>query len=103
MDTTMFIGLSHRAALQRRMDVEAHNIANMSTTAFNKERVVFKEYLMDAPQAASTDKGKISYVLDYGVLRNLEEGSMIPTANPIRRPNDHLGLIRLITKRSSPR
>lgn len=83
MDTALYVGLAHKAALKRRMDVVAHNVANMSTTAFNKERVVFRQMLMDAPGASATSGGKISYVQDYGVLRNLSAGTVIPSSNPL--------------------
>lgn len=83
MDTALYVGLAHKAALKRRMDVVAHNIANMNTTAFNKERVVFRQLLMDAPGAAATSGGKIAYVQDYGVLRNLDAGTMIPSGNDL--------------------
>jgi flagellar basal-body rod protein FlgF len=65
------------------MDVAAHNIANMSTTAFNKERVVFRQHLVDAPGATATTGGKISYVLDHGIVRNLDVGTPITTNNPL--------------------
>jgi flagellar basal-body rod protein FlgF len=83
MDTALLVGLAHKSALKRRMDVVAHNIANMSTTAFNKERVQFRQHLVDAPGAAGTSGGKIAYVLDHGVLRNLETGTLIPSSNPL--------------------
>lgn len=83
MDTALYVGLAHKAALKRRMDVVAHNIANMSTTAFNKERVVFRQHLMDAPGAAATTGGKIAFVQDHGVLRNLESGTMVPSGNDL--------------------
>ncbi len=83
MDTALYVGLAHKAALKRRMDVVAHNIANISTTAFNKERVVFRELLMDAPGAAATTGGKIAYVQDHGVVRNLNPGTLIPSSNPL--------------------
>ncbi|MBL4838011.1 MAG: flagellar hook basal-body protein [Kordiimonadaceae bacterium] len=83
MDTALYVGLAHKAALKRRMDVVAHNIANMSTTAFNRERVVFRQLLMDAPGAAATTGGKISYVQDHGIVRNLKPGTLVPTSNPL--------------------
>ncbi|TNE66490.1 MAG: flagellar hook-basal body complex protein [Alphaproteobacteria bacterium] len=83
MDTALYVGLAHRAALQRRMDVVAHNIANMSTTAFNKEKVIFQQYLIDVPGAAATTGGKIASVIDKGVMRNLDTGTLIPTDNPL--------------------
>ncbi len=83
MDTALLVGLAHKSALRRRLDVVAHNIANMSTAAYNKEKVAFRQHLVDAPGAAATSGGKISYVIDHGVLRNLETGTMIPTNNPL--------------------
>ena len=83
MDSALYVGLAHRTALRRRMDVVAHNVANMSTTAFNKERVAFRQYLVDAPGAQGVKNGKISYVLDYGIVRNLDEGTPIPSENPL--------------------
>jgi flagellar basal-body rod protein FlgF len=83
MDTALYVGLAHKAALKRRMDVVAHNIANMSTTAFNKERVVFRQHLMDVPGAAATTGGKIAFVQDHGVLRNLDTGTMVPSGNEL--------------------
>ncbi len=83
MDTALLVGLAHRSALKRRMDVVAHNIANMSTAAFNKERSVFRQHLIDVPGAAGTVGGKIATVMDHGVVRNLEAGTMIPTSNPL--------------------
>jgi flagellar basal-body rod protein FlgF len=65
------------------MDVVAHNIANMSTAAFKKERSVFREHLMDVPGAAATTGGKIAFVMDHGVVRDLNPGTMVPTSNPL--------------------
>ena len=83
MDTAQLVGLAHRNALERRLDVVAHNVANMSTTAFNKEKLVFRQFLVDAPGAAATTGGQISYVLDHGIVRNLEEGTLVYSDNPL--------------------
>ncbi|WND01679.1 flagellar hook basal-body protein [Temperatibacter marinus] len=78
MDTALYVSLAHRSALKRKMDVVAHNIANMNTTAFKKEQVLFKEYLMDAP---GTITGKVASVIDYGVSRTMTEGNLVNTGN----------------------
>jgi len=83
MDSALYVGLAHKAALKRRMDVVAHNIANISTTAFSKERVVFRQLLVDAPGAAATSGGKIAYVQDHGIIRNLSPGTLIPSGNEL--------------------
>ena len=83
MDTALFVGLAHKMALKRRMDVVSNNIANMSTTAYKKERVAFQQHLVETPGAKATTGGQISYMLDYGIVRNLQQGQMIPTENSL--------------------
>lgn len=83
MDNTLYIGLAAQSALKRQMDVLAHNVANVNTTAYNKEKVLFKEYLMDVGGKNASVGGKISTVLDVGTIRDLEEGSFVNTGNPL--------------------
>ena len=83
MDNTLYIGLAAQSALKRQMDVLAHNVANMNTTAYNKENVLFKEYLMDVGGNSASVGGKISTVLDIGTIRDLEEGAITNTGNPL--------------------
>ena len=83
MDNTLYIGLAAQSALKRQLDVLAHNVANVNTTAYNKEKVLFKEYLMDIGGESVSTGGKFSTVLDYGTVRDLEEGSFSPTGNPL--------------------
>jgi flagellar basal-body rod protein FlgF len=66
-------------AIQRQMDVIANNIANMSTTAFKTERVLFEEYLVADPDTGES----FAYVRDYGTTRNLQQGEFKPTANAL--------------------
>lgn len=83
MDNTLYIGLAAQSALKRQMDVLAHNVANLNTTAFNQEKVLFKEYLMEIGGEGLSTGGKISTVLDYKSYRKLERGSFTPTGNPL--------------------
>ena len=83
MDNTLYIGLAAQSALRRQMDVLAHNVANINTTAYNKEQVQFKEYLMDIGGENASTSGKFSTVIDIGVIRDLEEGSFTSTGNPL--------------------
>jgi len=77
-ESTVFIALSRQMAMTRQMDVIANNLANMSTTAFKSERMLFQEFLMNG-----TDGRQLSYVQDVGVARNHSEGKMEPTTNPL--------------------
>ena len=83
MDTTLYVSLSHQAAMRRRLDVIAHNIANMNTTAFKKESIAFQQFLVDQEGLAPTVKGQVAYVQDYGLVRDTKPGTFIPTDNPL--------------------
>ena len=45
MENAQLIGLSRQMALQRQMDVVANNMANINTTGFKSEQLLFEEYL----------------------------------------------------------
>ena len=55
MDAASYATLSRQSGLMRQMQVVANNIANISTTGFRREGVVFEEYvarLADGPSLA---------------------------------------------------
>ena len=78
MENATYVGLSHQMALLRHMDIIANNIANMNTTAFRAEQPIFEEFPMP-----SADRVKVSFVLDRGLLRNLDAGEITRTDNPL--------------------
>jgi len=78
LENTAYVGLSHEMALRRQLDVVANNLANMNTTGYKAERVLFGDYLM---QAGAGDK--VAFVLDKGTARNLEDGRLASTDNPL--------------------
>ena len=78
MESPSYIGLSRQMVLARQMDVIAHNIANANTPAYNSEKMVFVDYLIQ-PQR----KEPMNFVQDYGTYRDLSEGPMSPTGNPL--------------------
>ena len=77
METTSLLTLSLTTALRHQMDVIAHNIANANTTAFKSERVLFNTYLQDV------DGKTIAFVDDVAVLRNMADGPIAVTGNPL--------------------
>lgn len=79
MDTTSYIQISHMTALRRQMDMIANNLANMSTPSYKGEKPLFTEFL----NPGSKGQGKVSYVEDFGMVRNLELGTISPTGNPL--------------------
>ncbi|MEQ8828070.1 MAG: flagellar basal body protein, partial [Parvibaculum sp.] len=46
MENAILIGLSRQMALRHQMDMVANNIANMNTTAYKSEELLFREYLV---------------------------------------------------------
>ncbi len=83
MDTTLYVALSHQTAMRRHIDVVANNLANMNTTAFRKESVMFQEFLMDMTETPGRGGKNVAYVQDYGLARHLTNGQLIPTSNPL--------------------
>jgi flagellar basal-body rod protein FlgF len=69
------IGLSHQVALQRQMDIVANNIANVNTTGFKAQHILFSEYL-NAPDGTKTVQAKNTY-------RDLSQGALKPTYNEL--------------------
>ncbi|MFQ5533263.1 MAG: flagellar basal-body rod protein FlgF [Sphingomonadales bacterium] len=83
MDNTIYVGLSHQMALRRRLDVIANNIANMNTTAFKNEDVMFQQYLAEATETSGATGEPVSMVYDVGTSRDMAEGEIAPTGNPL--------------------
>lgn len=68
--------------MMREMSTIANNLANMNTTAYKSQSMLFDEYLMPVASEDSPDK-TLSFVQDYGQVRNLADGEMQMTGNPL--------------------
>lgn len=82
MDNALFVGLSHQMVLRRNLDILAHNLANMTTTAYKAERPLFKTFLTDIRDAEGRPT-KAQYVTDFGMTRDTAEGVVRRTENPL--------------------
>src|SRR4051812_5718852 len=85
MENALLIGLSRQVALSRELDVVANNIANINTTGFKADGSIFEEYLSPTARADSpilADK-KVSFVRDRGTWRDLTQGPIERTGNPL--------------------
>jgi len=80
METASFIAVSHRAALNRQMNVVSNNLANMNTTAYRGERMIFQEYLQETQDGQG---GHLSFVQDTTTFRPERQGEMEQTGNPL--------------------
>lgn len=83
IENAQLISLSRQIALQRQMDVVANNMANINTTGFKAEDILFEEYVMpiardqDFPRADQP----LSYVQDWATIHDLSGGAMVQTGN----------------------
>jgi flagellar basal-body rod protein FlgF len=85
MENASLVGLSRQIALQRELDVVANNIANVNTTGFKADNVVFHEHLMPVARAnmfRPPDR-QISFVQDRATWLNLAQGPVQQTGNPL--------------------
>jgi flagellar basal-body rod protein FlgF len=85
IENAQLISLSRQMALQRHMDMVANNIANVNTTGFKAEQLLFEEFKM--PVAAhgdfSGDDRTLSYVQDWATVQDFSDGAMVQTGSPL--------------------
>lgn len=81
IENAQLIGLSRQMALQRQMDVVANNMANINTTGFKAENILFEEYVM--PVARDRDfpmaDQPLSFVQDWATMHDMSGGAMVQT------------------------
>jgi len=85
IENAQLIGLSRQIALQRQMDVVANNVANINTTGFKSEQMLFEDYMM--PVARDRDFGyadqRLAYTQDWATVHDFSAGATVQTGNPL--------------------
>src|SRR5690606_10835339 len=77
VENAQLVGLSRQVALRRELDVVANNLANLGTSGFKSQEVVFREYLMPVASAESVPRRadqRLSYVEDKATWRDFSTG-----------------------------
>jgi flagellar basal-body rod protein FlgF len=82
MENALLVGLSAQMALRRNMEIISNNLANVSTSGFKREAPVFEELLVAVDDATSSVT-EISFVRDWGILRDMTEGPLQQTGSPL--------------------
>lgn len=77
MSNIGFVSLSQATALERSLNMTAHNLANASTAGYKAINPLF-ESVIDRGTGES-----INYVLDKGSYLDLSNGTLTPTGNPL--------------------
>ena len=86
MENTVLVGLSRQIALRRELDVIANNLANIGTTGFKAESVLFEQHLSDT---ARTDNftvpqdRSVRFVLDRETRTDLSQGAFSQTGSKL--------------------
>lgn len=81
MENAQLIGLSRQVALRRQLDVVANNMANINTSGFKNEALLFEEYVM--PVASDKDFAypdqPLSYTQDWATVHDFATGAIMQT------------------------
>lgn len=85
IENAQLISLSRQIALQRQMDVVAHNVANINTTGFKAEQLLFEEYTMPVARDRTFPNldQPLSYVQDWATIHDMTGGTTIQTGNDL--------------------
>ncbi len=78
MNTPIYVSLSKQAALMRQLEVIANNVANSSTSGFQKEYVIFNQF-----NVKDSNNQKIAYANDIATIRDTSSGSINYTNRPL--------------------
>ena len=78
MESPTLIALSRQMVLRREMDLVANNIANVNTPSYQREKMMFVEYL-----AKPHEDSPLSFVQDFGTARDLSAGQLTKTGNTL--------------------
>lgn len=82
MHNSLLVGLTAQMTLRRNMEIVSNNLANVSTSGFKRETPAFEELIVPV-EADSAQMRKISFVRDWGVIRDMSGGPMQQTGAPL--------------------
>jgi flagellar basal-body rod protein FlgF len=82
MHNSLLVGLTAQMTLRRNMEIVSNNLANVSTSGFKRETPAFEEQLVTV-DAETAQMRKISFVRDWGVIRDMTGGPLQQTGAPL--------------------
>ena len=83
METSSLIAVSKQAVIRRSLGIIANNLANMNTTGYKGEKMMFVEHLVRSPGGTRIGGDKLAFVRDIATARDLSEGAFKKTENPL--------------------
>ena len=85
MENAQLINLSRQIALRRQMDVVANNMANINTTGFKAQEILFEEWVN--PVARDQDfigrDQQLSFTEDWATMTDMAPGAFAQTGSPL--------------------
>ncbi|HEY9078906.1 flagellar basal-body rod protein FlgF [Magnetovibrio sp.] len=83
METSSYIALSRLGALRREMSTIANNMANMNTTSYKGERMMFVDHITRSKSGDFIADQRLSFTRDVASYRDTSEGTIEQTGNPL--------------------
>lgn len=80
MDNVGYVSLSAQIATRQELNVVANNVANINTTGFKSDKMIFSEYVS---QAGEKNARPVSFVQDKATWTSFEEGTLIQTGSQL--------------------
>src|SRR5689334_23733801 len=93
MEASLVVGLSAQMALRRNMEIIANNLANSSTAGFKREAPLFEELLVPVEDSDGTGQTEVSFVRDWGVVRDMTSGPLEQTGGTLDVAVDGNGML----------
>ncbi|MEI7669007.1 MAG: flagellar hook-basal body complex protein [Pseudomonadota bacterium] len=79
METGIYVALSKEIGIFRDMEVTANDLANITTTGYSNENLLFKDYLLQG----NKKEGKVAYTNDIATYRDTSQGELKATNSPL--------------------
>ena len=83
MDNTRYIALSRQMGLWKQMDVVANNMANMNTSGYKQDDVMFKSFITKTEGAKGFGQVPVYFSQDFGSYANFSAGPLASTGNAL--------------------
>jgi flagellar basal-body rod protein FlgF len=78
MESASYVSMSRQQVLEQAMEVIANNLANASTNGFKERQAIFEDFVQTGIPGQ-----KVDYVKDAGTTRDVRQGDMKVTGNPL--------------------
>jgi len=79
METGIYVALSKEIGVLRDMEVTSNNLANVTTTGYDDEKLLFNHYLIDG----NKEEGKVAYANDVATYRDTSQGDLKTTGSAL--------------------